>query len=110
MSIQPATMTSARKPKTYPYTQPPEIASGHCGRYPVAIVGAGPVGLSAAIDLATRGIRTVLLDDNDTVSAGSRAICWSKRTLEILDRLGVAERMLRKGGELADRPRVSPRS
>jgi 3-(3-hydroxy-phenyl)propionate hydroxylase len=63
----------------------------------VVIVGAGPVGLAAAIDLAIRGVRTVLLDDNDVVSTGSRAICWAKRTLEIFDRLGVGDRMVAKG-------------
>ncbi len=66
-------------------------------RVPVAIVGAGPVGLSLAIDLAQRGIEVVLLDDDDTVSAGSRAICWSKRTLEIFDRLGVGEAVTARG-------------
>jgi 3-(3-hydroxy-phenyl)propionate hydroxylase len=51
----------------------------------------GPVGLVAAIDLAQRGIPVLVLDDDDTVSEGSRAICYSKRTLEILDRLGCGE-------------------
>jgi 3-(3-hydroxy-phenyl)propionate hydroxylase len=55
------------------------------------------VGLAAAIDLAQQGIACVVLDDNDTVSVGSRAICWAKRTLEIFDRLGVGERMVAKG-------------
>jgi 3-(3-hydroxy-phenyl)propionate hydroxylase len=66
-------------------------------RHPVAVVGAGPVGLTMALDLAHRGIPCVLLDDNDNVSTGSRAICWSKRTLEILDRLGVAAPMVAEG-------------
>jgi len=57
-------------------------------RHPVVIVGAGPVGLAAAIDLAQRDVPVVVLDDNDRVSFGSRAICFAKRTLEILDRLG----------------------
>ena len=61
------------------------------------VVGAGPVGLTAAIDLAQRGIDVLLLDDDDTVSVGSRAICWSKRTLEILDRLGCGEQLVQKG-------------
>ena len=74
--------------KPFPYTKPPELSSGGAGRYPVAIVGAGPIGLAAAIDLALHGIRSVVLDDNDVVSVGSRAICWAKRTLEIFDRLG----------------------
>ena len=38
-----------------------------------------------------------MLDDDDTVSVGSRAICYSKRTLEILDRLGCGEPVARKG-------------
>ena len=66
-------------------------------RHPVVIVGAGPVGLSAALDCARRGLRVLLLDDNDTVSVGSRALCYAKRTLEIWDRLGVAGRMIDKG-------------
>jgi 3-(3-hydroxy-phenyl)propionate hydroxylase len=63
----------------------------------VVVVGAGPVGLAAAIDLALHDIDVLLLDDNDVVSTGSRSICWSKRTLEILDRLGCGERMIAKG-------------
>ena len=63
----------------------------------MAIVGAGPIGLALAVDLAQRGVRSVVLDDNNVVSHGSRAICWSKRTLEIMGRLGVGERMLEKG-------------
>ena len=78
---------------------PPELGGDGTAMdvYPVVIIGAGPVGLTAAIDLATRGISWVVLDDNNVVSKGSRAICWAKRTLEIFDRLGVGERMLEKG-------------
>lgn len=65
--------------------------------YPVVVVGAGPVGLSLAIDLAQRGQRVVLLDDADRIGEGSRAICFSKRSLEYWDRLGVADRMVDKG-------------
>lgn len=39
----------------------------------------------------------MVLDDNNVVSVGSRAICWSKRKLEIFDRLEVGHRMLKKG-------------
>src|SRR4051812_19699865 len=66
-------------------------------RHPVVVVGAGPVGLATAIDLAQQGIRVVLLDDDDRLSNGSRAICFAKRTLEIFDRLGCGERMVLKG-------------
>lgn len=65
--------------------------------HPVVVVGAGPVGLCAAIDLAQRGVPVVLLDDGDCIGEGSRGICYAKRTLEILDRLGVAEACLEKG-------------
>ena len=80
----------------YPYAKPAELTSPPRHR-PVIVAGAGPVGLVAAIDLAQRGIDVLVLDDDDTVSVGSRAICWSKRTLEILDRLGCGERLVRKG-------------
>ena len=81
---------------TYEYRRAPELdgSTRHCQ---VVIVGAGPVGLVAAIDLAQRGIPVLVLDDDDTVSEGSRAICYSKRTLEILDRLGCGEPIARKG-------------
>src|SRR3954449_3367561 len=65
--------------------------------HPVVIVGAGPVGLSLAIDLAQRGQRVVVVDDADRIGEGSRAICFSKRSLEYWDRLGVGERMVDKG-------------
>ncbi|WIW46820.1 FAD-dependent oxidoreductase [Bradyrhizobium sp. 62B] len=65
--------------------------------HPVVIVGAGPVGLSLAIDLAQRGQRVVLLDDADRIGEGSRAICFSKRSLDYWDRLGVGDRMVAKG-------------
>ncbi len=63
----------------------------------VVVVGAGPVGLTLALDLAQRGRRVVLLDDADRIGEGSRAICFSKRALEVWDRLGVAAPMLAKG-------------
>ena len=80
----------------YPYAKPADSA-GSPRHWPVIVAGAGPVGLTAAIDLALRGIDVLVLDEDDTVSVGSRAICWSKRTLEILDRLGCAERLVQKG-------------
>ena len=81
----------------FEYISAPELSGEVTGVYPVAIVGAGPVGLCAAIDLALHGVQSVVLDDNNVVSVGSRAICWAKRTLEIFDRLGVGERMVEKG-------------
>ncbi|MGJ7491670.1 FAD-dependent oxidoreductase [Variovorax sp. ZT4R33] len=66
-------------------------------RRPVVVVGAGPVGLALAIDLAQREVPVVLLDNDNALSSGSRAICFAKRTLEIFDRLGCGERMVDKG-------------
>ena len=81
----------------YEYDRSPDQFSAAPTHHPVIIVGAGPAGLSAAIDLAVHGISAVVLDDNNTVSVGSRAICFSKRSLEICDRYGPADRMLNKG-------------
>ena len=66
-------------------------------RHRVVVVGAGPVGLTLALDLAAQGVRVVLLDDSDRIGEGSRAICFAKRTLEIFDRLGVGEGLVDKG-------------
>jgi len=81
----------------FEYAPPPEQKSGSVGRYPLVVVGAGPVGLAAAIDLAQAGMPVVQLDDDDTVSIGSRGVCYAKRTLEILDRLGIGEACVAKG-------------
>jgi 3-(3-hydroxy-phenyl)propionate hydroxylase len=81
----------------FEFRTPPELARGERSRYPVAIVGAGPVGLCAAIDLGLRGIRTLLIDEDHKLSEGSRAICFAKRTLEVLDRLGCGQRAVDKG-------------
>ena len=81
----------------YPFVKPPEQMGAAKRRYPVVVVGAGPVGLAAAIDLAQSGLPVVVLDDDDTVSVGSRGLCYAKRTLEILDRLGVGDACVSKG-------------
>ncbi len=81
----------------YDVRRAPELDGAPPHRYRVAIIGAGPIGLAAAIDLAQHNIPVVLLSDNNAVSTGSRAICWAKRTLDIYDRLGVGERMVGKG-------------
>lgn len=81
----------------YDYHISTEQRSGKAERHPVIIVGAGPVGLTAALDCASRGIHCVILDDNNTVSVGSRALCYAKRSLEIWQRLGVIDPIHRKG-------------
>jgi 3-(3-hydroxy-phenyl)propionate hydroxylase len=81
----------------FPYRRHPDQDARSPAHHSVIIVGAGPVGLTLAIDLQLRGIDTVTIDDNNTVSDGSRAICHSKRTLEILDRLGCGDAVTDKG-------------
>lgn len=66
-------------------------------RHRVAIVGGGPVGLAVALGLANHGIRSVLLEADDSVCHGSRAICISRRSLEIIERLGALDDFLRVG-------------
>ena len=65
--------------------------------HPVVVAGGGLVGLTLALDLARHGVKVVLLDEDDTVSFGSRAICFAKRTLEIYGRLGLGAKLLAKG-------------
>ena len=82
----------------YAYRPPPELTRpGAIRRYPVVIVGAGMVGLTMAADLGARGVPCVVLDDNDTVSGGSRAIAQARKSLQVWDRAGAAERMAAKG-------------
>ena len=81
----------------YEYRRAPESGAATPRRVPLVIVGAGPVGLAAAIDAAQRGLQVIVLDEDNTVSIGSRGVCYAKRTLEILDRLGIGERVVAKG-------------
>ncbi|MGM9484371.1 FAD-dependent oxidoreductase [Roseateles sp. NT4] len=81
----------------YPYHQTLEQRSGQPERRPVVIVGAGPVGLTLALDLARRDVPVVVIDDSDRIGEGSRAVCWAKKTLEVFDRLGVGEPVAREG-------------
>ena len=81
----------------FPYRRSTDQDSPQPVRHPIVIVGAGPAGLSLAIDLAQRGQRVLVLDNDYRLSIGSRAICFAKRTLEIWDRLGVGQRMVDKG-------------
>jgi 3-(3-hydroxy-phenyl)propionate hydroxylase len=81
----------------YPYRRSADQDRETPARHAAVVVGAGPVGLAAAIDLALNDIPVVVLDENDKVSFGSRAICFAKRPLEILDRLGCGEPMVEKG-------------
>ncbi|WP_417518187.1 FAD-dependent oxidoreductase [Minwuia sp.] len=81
---------------TFDYHRPAEL-DGDVPRRPVAIAGGGVVGLTMALDLASRGVPVIVFDDDNSVSFGSRSVCQAKRTLEIWDRLGIAAPMMEKG-------------
>jgi len=85
------------------YFDYPDFAFAHCAEldgaqplHPVLIAGAGPVGLVAAIALALRGVRSVVIDEKSSVSDGSRAICISRYSFETLQQLGVVGPFLDK--------------
>jgi 3-(3-hydroxy-phenyl)propionate hydroxylase len=77
----------------------PWLASSHPPqpRHPVVIAGAGPAGLVTALELARHGVRSVVLNAERQVSEGSRAIVFTRRTLEILQQVGVAHRVVAAG-------------
>jgi 3-(3-hydroxy-phenyl)propionate hydroxylase len=80
----------------YDYHRPAEL-DGNVPHRPVVIAGGGMVGLTMALDLASRGVPSIVFDDDNSVSFGSRSVCQAKRTLEIWDRLGLAAPMMEKG-------------
>ena len=63
---------------------------------PVAIVGAGPIGMTTALALACEGVRSVLLDKKSTFNDGSRAICIARSSIYILERIGAVAPFLKK--------------
>lgn len=85
---------------TYEFTVPPELSNQGQQKYPVVIAGAGLAGLTAACDLALKGIPVVIIDDDNTIGvrgASSRGICYAQKTLEIFKRFGIYERIVQKG-------------
>ena len=82
--------------RLYPYQRSPDQDLPP-KRHKVVVVGGGPIGLAMALDLGRQGIPVLVLDDHEGVGAGSRAICFAKRTLEICDRLGASASMMEKG-------------
>ncbi len=75
----------------------PETRGERPGRYPFVVVGSGPVGLVTALDLARKGHHVTVLTAFDFIALGSKAICFSKQSLDILDRLGVGDRVVERG-------------
>lgn len=77
----------------------PWLASQHPGeqKHPIVIVGTGPVGLTTALEIARHGQRCVVLESELQVSEGSRAIVFTRRSMEILQQVGVAHRVTETG-------------
>lgn len=77
----------------------PWLASQHPaqGRKQVVIVGSGPAGMVTALELASHGVPSVVLSAELQFSQGSRAIVFTRRSMEILQQVGVAERMTAGG-------------
>ena len=80
----------------HPYRASPDRATGTASAA-VVIVGAGPIGLLTAIDLARFGVASIVLEQELQVSHGSRAIVLTRRSLEILQQAGVERRFTDKG-------------
>ena len=70
----------------------------------VLIVGAGPVGLSASIELGWRGIRCIVVERNDRVGYSPRAKTTNVRTREHLRRWGIADALREASPIASDRP------
>ncbi len=83
--------------RLYPYVRSGDQDAEKPVRHPVVVMGGGPIGVATALDLGLQGIPVVVLDDHEGIGQGSRAICFSKRSLEIANRFGCADPMLSKG-------------
>jgi 3-(3-hydroxy-phenyl)propionate hydroxylase len=75
--------------QVYPYQCPAEL-DGQRKRHPVVVVGAGPIGLATVLDLARHGVDCVLVTADRQVSEGSRALAYTRRSMEILQQVGAA--------------------
>jgi 3-(3-hydroxy-phenyl)propionate hydroxylase len=83
--------------RRYPASLPPLQNGVESRRHPVVVVGGGPVGYTTALGLASHGVPVVLIEADDSVCSGSRAICISRRSLEIVERLGAVDGFLKIG-------------
>lgn len=77
----------------------------------VLIVGAGPTGLTLATAFAERGIQATIIDRLEAGANTSRAAVVHSRTLEVLESIGVSDRLVRQGLQaprftIRDRDRV----
>ena len=78
----------------YPTFAPPDAQHPVSDPAQVVIVGAGPVGMTAALTLAKWGVPCVLLDNKSTFNDGSRAICLARQSYHIFESIGVVDAFL----------------
>ena len=64
--------------------------------YPVVIVGGGPVGMTLAALLKKQGVEPLVIEADDSYCTGSRAICVSRRSQEILSWAGAEDALRAK--------------
>ncbi len=83
--------------KNKTYKKAPELTGKTAAKHKFIIVGAGPIGLVLALDMARKGHDVLVVTAFEFIAAGSKGICYSKQSLDILDRLGVGERVVDKG-------------
>jgi len=69
-------------------------------RTPVLIAGAGPAGLTVAIELARRGVESLLVERRPELSGLPRATTVSMRTMEIMRTWGIEDRVRAGGPEV----------
>ena len=92
--------TQPRPSLYYPYRVfQPWLPSQHPAptRQKVVIAGSGPAGMVTALELARHGVPSVILTAELQFSQGSRAIVFTRRSMEILQQVGVADRMTEGG-------------
>ncbi len=75
----------------------PSLPREKHSHHTIAIAGGGPIGLATAVGLAKQGVPSIVIEADNSVCEGSRAICISRRSLQILQRLGVLEAFIAKG-------------
>jgi 3-(3-hydroxy-phenyl)propionate hydroxylase len=86
----------------YPAVIPDAVRSGAVEQLGILIIGGGLTGLTLACSLAQLGVKAVVIDEDNTVGvkgASSRGICYTQKSLEIFDKLGIYERIKAKGIE-----------
>lgn len=77
----------------HPFVRPPEMR-GERNQHPVVVVGSGPNGLLVALDLARNGARPIVIEAEAQVCGGSRAVAFTRRTLEIFEQVGASDALL----------------